>query len=193
MKIAGSKHKRRGVFWISVFSALALAGCDIPGLLDNSPMDYIDEHLGTVLVTGWEGRGDGGPVPVQRPDGIVAIPPGNSIIAVKLRNLRDHTIVPSPANTGSAGTFTAHQENSSTIVVRIAGAAHGDEYNLSLGMKSSDGKEFPRYDLPKLKCYYFDTSLYDLSVKRRDGMFFTSLLAFSAATTAYTATIEYGI
>ncbi|MDR1315243.1 MAG: hypothetical protein LBK13_00090, partial [Spirochaetales bacterium] len=129
-----------------------IAGCDISDILDNSPMDYIEENL-AVKAIGWEGRSvSNSSVPVQRPDGVIAIPPGNSVIAVKLHNIRGLTVTPGLENTGSMGVWTAEQENTSTILIKISipFTAHGTIYKPTLTMKGPGGQEFIPYTLPEL-------------------------------------------
>jgi hypothetical protein len=196
-KIKNRRHWGAGISVFLFITVFLLAGCDVTDLLDNSPMDYIEENL-AVRAIGWEGRSvSNSSVPVQRPDGVIAIPPGNSVIAVKLRNILGLTVIPGLENTGSTGSmsvWTAEQENSSTILVKISGAMHGNIYKLTLTMQGPGGLEFVPYTLPELRCYYFNTDLTDLKILRWGGGPISpvplSPNPFSAAVTDYTVVLH---
>jgi hypothetical protein len=63
-------------------------------------------------------------------------------------------------------------------------------------LKGLDGREFPSYTLPELRCLYFDTDLDILTITRHESFILTDTLLDPAPTdlkntTHYTATVTY--
>ncbi|MDR1932379.1 MAG: cadherin-like beta sandwich domain-containing protein [Spirochaetales bacterium] len=195
---SGAKSQKAQKFSFSLFMLLAafcpltlLPGCD---LLANSPMEFIEEHTGVATATGWSGRRlPEGQTPVTRPDGAVAIPPGDSLIAVRLHNPRNYSLSLELLYSGTPGSAacTAVQESSDTVLITITGAALDDEYHLTLILKSPDRlREFQPYTLPALRCLSFTAALADIQI---DGGAIDLSPSFDGAAAEYTAGVSEAV
>jgi hypothetical protein len=137
-------------------------------MFNNSAMGYIAEHTSEVRVAS---------VSVETTyevmtNGTLLIPPGNAAISVELINSQNFTVIQNVSNsTSAAGTVTSQQTGPGEIVIDISNAALGDNYDLTLAMKSPDGlRDFPPRNI-SLKCVSFETALKDFTVNGATAAF----------------------
>jgi hypothetical protein len=135
-----------------------IAGCD---LVNVSLVDHFLDHSEIVKVTG---------VTVKTryavaADGTLLIPPGGATkIGVELSNPRNFTVRQELLGAPQGKDISSRQTGSSEIEVTVAGAAEGDDYELTLAMQSPDGlRDFPPYTW-RTRCVSFETALQDLTV-----------------------------
>jgi hypothetical protein len=159
-----------------------MLGCD---LFNTSMLDYLLDNTGAVEVTGLGGR----PKFVRMTNGTVLIPPSGdaplTTLDLILSNPRNLSVRQELLGVPGGKNIGAEQTGAEGIELRIAGAAEGDEYALTLAMQSPDGlRDFPAYPL-EIKCVSFDTALRDFSV---DG---ATPPAFNPVNNAFTVNVPY--
>jgi hypothetical protein len=156
-------------------------------MFNNSAMGYIAEHTSEVRVAS---------VSVETTyemmtNGTLLIPPAVlpgdvSTISVELINSQNFTVIQNVSNSTSAtGTVTSQQTGPGEIVIDISNAAEGDNYDLTLAMKSPDGlRDFPSRNI-SLKCVSFETALLDFTING------ATPAAFAPNLSAFTVNVPY--
>ncbi|MDR1863882.1 MAG: cadherin-like beta sandwich domain-containing protein, partial [Treponema sp.] len=168
----------------AVFLLTLFAGCEPFNFTE-----HFEEQTGRAEAVGWAFSDSNLTEPVIKPDGTVAVAPGDSFIAVTLNNPRNYALSPDLVNEGppASGVCTALQEDSRRVLVAIRGAALHDEYRLTLKLTSPDGsREFEPYPLPVIRCLSFNT---DLDYLRINGGAAALEPGFDPAITSYTARV----
>jgi hypothetical protein len=136
----------------AVFGAALVGSCEYYNLSLQNPTE---EGLAGVTGEGHTVQGES----VIWLDGTVVIPPGEAVVAVRLKNPMGWLIVLSWADT-QPGNVTFKENSSTEVLITIAGAKAGDTFNLTLNIQDTDGPHTPnQYKLPPIVCYSFNTEL----------------------------------
>jgi hypothetical protein len=138
-----------------------ILSCD---LFNTSMVDYFLDNTGSVEVTGIGGR----PKYVLAPNGTILIPPSGdeplTTIEVLLSNPRNLAVRQELLGVPEGKNISSRLAGTGGIELSIAGAEEGDDYALTLAMRSPDGlRDFSPYSLT-LTCVSFETALEDFTV-----------------------------
>jgi hypothetical protein len=142
-----------------LFPGILIAGCELFGV---SMVDYFLDHSEGVEVAGFTVK----TTHLMEGERIL-IPPGDATV-VELALVNPRGFVVRQELLGAPPGSASRQIDSAEIVVTIAGAAEGEEYDLTLVMQSPDGlRYFPGYSLG-VRCVSFETGLRAFRVNGAD-------------------------